>query len=240
MTAKKPKPPKHNWTNIERDWRAGVLSHADICRKYGLNEAYLRKVAKRKKWTKDLKEQIRTRALTVLRTLEEDGERVRQEAGHDPRTDEDVIDDAVRTQLETILGHRKKIREAQEIAGFMLEELRAVTLNQAMIAEMIDLHFEGGAAAGAQLRAMLKQTLSVGNRATVLVNLSNALGRLTALERQAFGLEEKSTKDPVKVDAEKVVQTDGRTDLERAAAVLNMVERAARAKATTDGPETVQ
>ena len=246
MAQKKPKPPKHPWQRIERDSREDLLSHADICRKYGLNEAYLRRKARTGKWKKDLKEQTRSRALVVLRNLESDQDRVRNEKaqaeGKDSSTatDEEIIDDAVRTQLGVILTHRKDFREARELVTDMLSELRGQTHNQAAILDMIDRVYATANPTDMEFRQAARRLLSLANRATTMVNLANALGKVTGLERQVFGLEEKATKDPVKVDAEKVVRTDGRTDLERAAAVLNMVERASRAKATHPAPETEQ
>ncbi len=246
MTKKK-RPPRYDWEAIGRDWRAGVLSHADIARKYGMDEANLRRKAKAQGWKKDLQETIRSRALITLRSLEDDRAHDRSNSQGDSaqadraeQATEDVVNDAVQTQLGVILGSRKRIREGLGLVDRLMSELDGQTLHQGKLEELIEWLYSNGSPADNLARAALKQALSLGNRVTTMVNLANAMARLTALQRQAFGLEDKAVRDPVMVDAQKAATMDGRTDADRAAALLNMIERANRAKQTNEGTETKQ
>lgn len=239
---------KVDWDAVERDWRAGLLTHAEICRKYKIDDSYLRRRAREGKWTKDLKEAARDRALVTLAQHQEDRERARSNSQGDSAgtrsADEDVIDDAVKTQLGVILDSRKRISKATNLVDRLMSELDGQTENREVLEELIEIVYAGNDPSSAANRMALKRALSLGSRVVSMVNLANAIGKLTLLRRQAFGLEEKAVKDPVLLDAEKASATDGRTDHERAAAVLNMIERAARAaaarKATAPGTETKQ
>ena len=51
-----------DWEGVERDYSAGLLSLREIGAKYGVDEAYIRRKAKKNDWSRDLSAKIQSKA----------------------------------------------------------------------------------------------------------------------------------------------------------------------------------
>jgi len=244
---------KIDWRGVEADYRAGILSLRNIAANRGGTEGAIRKRAKRDGWTRaELKAHIIERSRAVLcipgpSTQSGTQSGTQREEGAEAR-DEGIVDDGARTQIAVVLQHRKRIRETMDVVRSLIDELRGQTFNAAAIEELIAVVFSSPTPADAANRTALRRALSLGNRAAVAVNLVNAMGKLIAMERQAFGLaglEAEAPGDPVKRDQERAEagREGGYTDEQRAVAILHIIEKASREKApepNAPGTETKQ
>ena len=75
-----------DWEGVERDYSAGLLSLREIGAKYGVDEAYIRRKAKKNDWSRDLSAKIQSKAEKIVRN-----ELVRTEV----RTEKDITEKQV-------------------------------------------------------------------------------------------------------------------------------------------------
>lgn len=180
------------WDAIERDWRVGLLSQVEIARKYGVDNGQLSRRAKKFGWTKDLKDAVRSRALVLVRNLEEDRQRVQDATlaphAREQTSTEDLIDDAIQTQLNVIVRHRKAIRQTQEQVDRLRDELKAHTPSPGAIDRLVANANGDSDLTSATNQLVLRSLMTLGIRSATLVNLVNAMVKLITAERQAFGL----------------------------------------------------
>lgn len=107
MTTKQP-----DWEAIHSLYRAGLLSVRAIAEQYGISDTAIRKQAKKLGWARDLTDQVRAAAKAkVVRT------EVRTNGSQsEPRTDEQIIEEASDQAAAVILAHRSGLAQWRGIA----------------------------------------------------------------------------------------------------------------------------
>lgn len=155
---------------IERDYRAGQLSKREIGRQHDRSEAWVRKLAIAKGWTRDLSDAVRTR---IRESLVRDAVRAnsRCELMGVVASDAAIVDEAAAIGVTVVRSHRRDIENLREAAAGLLAELRP------------NPQGEPGRWDGADEIPLI-------HRSRVIADLSAAMARLVPLERQAFGLDE--------------------------------------------------
>jgi hypothetical protein len=157
-------------TGVERDYRAGQISHREIGRQHGRSESWVRKLAKRKGWARDLAGAVRHQ---VRESLVREGSRQSELIGIKP-SDAAIIDEAAAIGVAVVRSHRLDINALRQAAAGLLDDLGLRGPRQEW------------QLSGAQGPFLLKVT----DRSRVIADLSAAMARLVPLERQAFGLDE--------------------------------------------------
>lgn len=128
---------------------------------------------------------------------------------------------------DVILQHRQDVRRARDVAMGLLDELAATTMNAEQLARLFELcsaDLDPEQLAG--LREQFKGLLKLHARASSVHKLTDALVKAQTLERRAFGIAD--TDDPGKDDARQL------SDLERAARLTRILDRARQAKAAAE------
>lgn len=107
MTTKQP-----DWEAIHSLYRAGLLSVRSIAEQHGISDTAIRKQAKKLGWARDLTDQVRAAAKAkVVRT------EVRTNGSQsEPRTDEQIIEEASDQAAAVILAHRSGLAQWRGIA----------------------------------------------------------------------------------------------------------------------------
>ncbi|MGY2094310.1 hypothetical protein [Pseudomonas simiae] len=107
MTTKQP-----DWEAIHSLYRAGLLSVRSIAEQHGISDTAIRKQAKKLGWSRDLTDQVRAAAKAkVVRT------EVRTNGSQsEPRTDEQIIEEASDQAAAVILAHRSGLAQWRGIA----------------------------------------------------------------------------------------------------------------------------
>jgi len=172
-----------DWEAIEREYRAGQLSEAQIAREYGISRAAIQKRAKKHGWSRDLTEKVQQE---IRARLVAEGLQVARGAA--------TIDGAADRGVQIILSHRTDIHEAREAVREMIAELRRTLAKIDEIEE--DIIDETAGDKNGKRRAQMLASVALPSRAQVAATLATALKTLVSLERQAFNLDEKGSSDP--------------------------------------------
>src|SRR6218665_288601 len=130
----KEKPPKDapEWDLIERDWRAGVKTQAQMSAQYGVSRAAMNKHFTKRGITRDLSGKVRAAAETLIAQDAVAGQ------GHPGSaiSDRDIIDANAEMQKGIILQHRKDIQRSRTLSMRLLEELEQQTDHQDLIEQL--------------------------------------------------------------------------------------------------------
>lgn len=120
MTTKQP-----DWEAIHSLYRAGLLSVRSIAEQHGISDTAIRKQAKKLGWSRDLTDQVRAAAKAkVVRT------EVRTNGSQsEPRTDEQIIEEASDQAAAVILAHRSGLAQWRGIADKLSYVLSDMEVN---------------------------------------------------------------------------------------------------------------
>jgi hypothetical protein len=162
-----------DWEAIEREYRAGQLTVVEIGRQHGLSHTAINKRAKRDGWTRNLADKVREEVSARL-------------VSESTETERAAIEPAVARGVQVVREHRASIGRGQRLVSALFGELEEASENRAAIEEAVEEETEDDE--NGKRRAMMLRAVALPSRAGVIVNLSNALRTLVALERQAFNL----------------------------------------------------
>lgn len=185
-----PRARKTDWKKVERLYRAGLLSVAEIGRECGVGDSLIRYHAKTKGWKKDLSQEMRN--LTRTKLVENlatvfDGNQVIKDIKD--AEDEQIIEQASRTQVHVVREHQKTLGQGHSLTLRMLDELDATTAYKGELQDLIT-----STVAPARQEA-LRRAVTLGSRATIMRDLATAARLWVTLERQAFNIADDRDKD---------------------------------------------
>lgn len=174
---------KTDWKKIERLYRAGLLSIREIAREMNITEGDIRYHAKKHGWKRDLTQEARqayrTKTVQNLAKVFDSGDLKNQ---LDSITDEEIIEEAARTQIEVVRQHQKTLGAGHSLTMRLLNELDTVTSHTDELERaIVDT-------TAPNRRAGLQRAISLGARATTLRDLAAAARLWVTLERQAFNI----------------------------------------------------
>lgn len=177
------KPSIINWLQIERQYRAGVLSIREIAREHAVPESTIRLRAKEEKWTRDLTKDVqqRTRAKLIESLANPDNTDAALKQLKE-NTDEEILEQAAKTQVTVVREHQRTLGTGHKLTLRMLDELDATTSLKGELADLIVAKNDIKNA-----KALLR-AVSLGGRAAVMRDLAQAARTWVTLERQAFGI----------------------------------------------------
>lgn len=184
--------PATDWEAIEREYRAGQLSEAEIARQYGISRTAIQKRAKKRGWSRDLSERVR----------QEVAARMVAEGLQEPRGAA-TLEMAAARGVAILTAQRGRIGRTAEAVAKLLEELHDATDHIDDIED--DIIDETAGDRDGKRRARMLAAVALPSRASVANSLTQALKTLVALERQAFNLgdgsppgDEPATKDDLR------------------------------------------
>lgn len=233
----KPPPTPEVMEQIELQYRAGVMPLRQIAKQHGVSASAIVKWAEREGWDRDLTAKIRAKAEAAVNKAAVNATVNTAKAVH-----EQQIVEANAQALATVrLEHRTDIKRGRSLVNKLLTELEGVTDHPDLIEDLQQALFEaesGGedgdeidrqAARGRaqRLRDALERVVGLQGRVSSVKGLAESMRILITLEREAWGL---TTDEPPEGPA------GGRTlsDVERAARLAWVLDRARRAKAAAE------
>lgn len=189
---------KIDWEQIERDYRADVLSIAQIARESGAPSSTIRARAKRNGWVRDLSTRIKMRA----------DEFVNQDAIKDAivgiKTSEEMtVDENARLTAGVRLAHRKDISRARLATVTLLEDLEAMIGQDGResLAELLKALVDEGLIEERDSTAIAayKKATGLSQQIANMQKLADTMTKFVALERQAWNLDslDDKTHDPL-------------------------------------------
>jgi len=187
-----------DWERIELDYRAGVKTLRQMATENGITEGAIRKRARRDDWARDLSGRIQAKADALVRKEAVRNE-VRKQAA---ATEREVVDANAQAVADVRLAHRSDIRRARGVTNALLSELerQAGPENAALLEQLGRLMRSENERGADKLNDLYQQIISLPGRAKTMKDLGESLRVLVALERQAFGMDDKDQQpdDPMR------------------------------------------
>lgn len=175
-----------DWESIERDFRAGVLSIREVAKLHDVSDTAIRKKAKAQDWQRDLTDKVNEKVRTEL---------VRNEVRTaDPQTEREIVEVAAATVVQVVRGHRGRIRQGNELVELLTKQLIDVAGKRDEFEEEIEIQCADDKSS--ERYARLMKAVSLGNHASIAVNLANATKTWVGLERQAFNIKDDAGPSP--------------------------------------------
>ena len=181
-----------DWERIELDYRAGVLTLRQIGTAHGITHGAVTKRAKRDGWERDLAAKIQAKAdalvsKAVVSKLVSTGTSV---------SERQVVEANALAIADVRLAHRSDINRTRSITMSLLYELECQTGadNVAMLEQLGELMRSEDDHGNDRLNDLYQKIVSLPGRAKTMKDLGESLRVLVALERQAFGLDDKDSR----------------------------------------------
>ncbi|ENU80605.1 hypothetical protein F975_01659 [Acinetobacter sp. ANC 3789] len=195
-----------DWEKIELDYRAGVKSLREIAAEHEISDGAIRKRAKRDDWSRDLSAKINAKAEDLVRK-----DLVRSEVRTQTAISEkETIDANAHQQAAVRLSQRKDIQRSRSIAMQLFDELehQVGVANVELLEALGDLMRSEDEKGQDKLNDIYHKIISLPGRVKSMKDLSDTLRNLIALERQAFGLDDKenTTVDPLQSLLNRIAQ----------------------------------
>jgi hypothetical protein len=105
-----------DWENVERHYRAGLLSIRQLGKQFGVSAPAILKKAKKEGWTRDLTTKVREAVNTQLVNAEVNAE----DAETKKRTEREIVQQAAATIVQIVREHRKDIAKGRAAVERML------------------------------------------------------------------------------------------------------------------------
>ena len=194
MTSKK----KLDWDKIERDYRADVLSIAQIARESGAPSSTIRARAKRNGWKRDLSSRIKMKADEFVNQ-----DAIKNAIAGMQDAEEQTIEENARLTAAVRLNHRKDITRARLATMTLLGDLEAMigadgqaSLGQLLTAIVDDGYIQDG---DHQAIDAYKRATGLSQQVANMQKLADTMTKLVSLERQAWNLDslDDKTHDPL-------------------------------------------
>lgn len=188
MAEGKAKRPPVDWERIEIDYRAGVLSLAEIGKVYGVTKGRISQVASRDGWERDLSAKIAARVEAKLNKAAVNGELNEAKAF----TERQVVEAGAQAIAAVRIAHRTDIGRARALVLHLLSELEAQTEgieDFKALGVLLRSEDEKGVD---RLNDAYQKALSLSGRISNIKVLSDALKNLIGLEADAWGLNAKN------------------------------------------------
>ena len=164
-----------DWERVEAEYRAGVVSLAELASMYGISKGRICQVAKAQGWVRDLQAKILAKAEDKLNRLG-----LSDDLNTKQRSSERVVVEARANDVATVrLSHRTDIQRSKRIANRLLEHLESLPVPPAPTPDK------------ALSDQMAQNTLCLGilkDQSAILDKLVGTQKTLVAMEREAFGI----------------------------------------------------
>jgi transposase-like protein len=199
--------PDIDWIAIEREYRAGIKSVRALASEFGVTEGAIRKRARKDDWQRDLAPKIRAKADDLVRTAT-----VRSVVRTENAISERVLVEVnAQVQTDIILSHRKDIQRARKVTMSLLSELEHQTDNLDLYDQLADLLFAPEESGADKRNELFNKVISLSGRSSTMKTLADSLKSLIALEREAFGVDQKDNGSENGVEAvlKRIALADG-------------------------------
>lgn len=188
-----------DWDKIERDYRADVLSIAQISRESGAPSSTIRARAKRLGWSRNLTARIKSKADEIVNQ-----DAIKNAVANIQASEEQTIEENARLTAGVRLAHRKDISRARLATVTLLEDLEAMIGQDGResLAELLKALVDEGLIEERDSTAIAayKKATGLSQQIANMQKLADTMTKFVTLERQAWNLDnlDDSSHDPLK------------------------------------------
>lgn len=187
-----PKPVVPDWERIEVDYRAGVLSLREIAAGNGITHGAVNKRAKRDGWCRDLAAKIKAKADELVSR-----QAVSKAVSTAKAVSERQIIEANAERIAQVRGeHRGDIQRVRSLALNLLGELEGQSASLEDLAALGELLREPDESGQDRRNDLYLKIISTPSRIDSAKKVAETLKHAIAMEREAYGLDQKKSDDP--------------------------------------------
>ena len=173
-----------DWSAMEPEWRAGIVTKKHLSEKYGVSRAAIDKHWDKLGIDRDLTARIRQKAEALVTQ-----QAVTQEVAQSNRvTEERIVEANAQMQADVILAHRRDLQRYKKLCLDMLAELESETKDPELFEELGILLRSEDKNGQDKLNDAYHKAISLPGRIDGVKKLAEVLKTMVALERQAFGI----------------------------------------------------
>lgn len=180
-----------DWEAVELHYRSGIRSLKDIGGEFGVSDAGIIKRAKRDKWTRDLSAKIKARADAKVSAAAVSAVVSEQKAANQ----EAIVEANAELQARIRREQRTDISRGRKLVMSLLDELEQQTGSIELYKQLGELLYAPDEKGVDKLNELYHKVISLGGRTGTMKSLAESLKTLVALEREAFGIDEKRAQD---------------------------------------------
>jgi hypothetical protein len=188
-----------DWEWIEGHWRAGLLSVMQIAAQYKedtgdpLSHTAIIKHFKQLGITRDLAAKIRAKSDALVSASLVSG----LVSAETTKSETQIIDESAEMITHIRLAQRTDITRTRKLVMDLLAELERTTGNMDLFEQLGELmdapNEDGNAKVSEKRRELYEKVISLAGRTGTMKALSESLKTLVALEREAFGIDDRRT-----------------------------------------------
>lgn len=180
-----------DWDAVELEYRAGVKSLKAIGAEFGVSDAGILKRAKRDDWTRDLAAKIKAKAdAKVSASVVSD-----EVSALTKVAEKEIVEANAELQARIRREQRTDITRSRTLVMSLLGELEEQTGNLPLYKQLGELLYAPDDKGVDKLNELYHKVISLGGRTGTMKSLADSLKTLVALEREAFGIDERKTQD---------------------------------------------
>jgi hypothetical protein len=173
--------------HVEAEYRAGIRALRAIGETHGVSEGWIRKMAKRYGWDRDLKAKIQARAdAIIVRRETVRNQRTQNRLSYAP-TEHEIIEANATTAASVAISQRADIAKAVAVVSGLFDELIGHADSEAgrQLAEIV----ADPESTPDVLRLQFEKVLSFPARVASAKALSDSLRTVVELQRKAYGMD---------------------------------------------------
>lgn len=176
-----------DWEAVEIDFRSGIKTLRQIGEEQGVSHVAIKKRADKEGWVRDLAAKIRAKADALVTK-----DAVTSEVTKEKKvTENEAIEANAELQARIRREQRKDISRGRKLVMSLLDELEEQTDNIGLYKQLGELLFAPDDKGADKLNELYHKVISLGGRTSTMKSLAESLKTLVALEREAFGIDDK-------------------------------------------------
>lgn len=176
-----------DWESVELEYRAGVKSLKVIGGEFGVSDAGILKRAKRDGWDRDLSAKIKAKADAKVSASVVSAE----VSALTKVAEKEIVEANAELQARIRREQRVDITRSRTLVMALLTELEDQTGNIDLYRQLGELLYKPDDKGVDKLNELYHKVISLSGRTGTMKSLADSLKTLVALEREAFGIDER-------------------------------------------------
>lgn len=196
------RPKDFPWSEIERDYRAGILSLRELGKLYGLGHVTIKKRADRHGWTRDLAAKIQAKADAIVNAAMVNAGNVNSnENAMSAVSERQTVEVNGNLVAEVRLRHRTDISRLRMLSMSLLAELESLCCDPVLLQQFVQMMRNPDEFGQDRKNDLVLKMTSLPGRSDTAKKLAETLKIAYGLEREAWGMDLKGAEDDKPVSA---------------------------------------
>lgn len=196
-----PRLTESDWTLVEKDYRAGLLSDRQIGEKYGVSHGSVQQQAKKRGWSRNLIGRSVAKAEEKL-AREELATKLASETK--VASEKELVDSTSDALVEVMRGHRSDASRLRRVVTALLEKVEAIVKESELFEQIGDLCAAPDEKGIDKINDLYRKVIELPAQTDTTKKLAETMKILIELERKIFKIE--SGDDPVEAAARGAAQ----------------------------------